>query len=504
MRKVPDIFRLLIVGCVVVICTASSQFECDVCELAVDVLGNANDTRMIDRALVRECQTLSKRNESFCEHFVEELCETVTPFVRKEIDSLAWSSRGVCAALQLCDVPCCLAETKPEQIHLSLAEHSDEMWVTWVTLRNTSSHIVQWSLDEQDLTRGEMSNGTADTYSHLGWIGQIHYAKMQGLKPSLTYFYRVGDNSSSAQTTMWSDIFSFRTLPSNSSLRIVFLADMGLGDASDDTIRRVESDVLSGKVDLVVHNGDISYSDGDESHWDAFMRKIECVASRVPYMTVPGNHEFLFNFTAYKKRFRMPSENEESMYYALTIGTSPRIKMVGIDTESPLDLAFVAKSQREWLHRVLEQEVNNFTSGNNWTVVFGHRPLYCSNHGGQDVPEGNYLLRALAEEAFITHGVDLVVQGHLHDYERSYPLRYGFATQHNYSSPTNAPIYVVNGAAGNREGNSNPPGNRDWNAPGACSEDVSYALVTFTPKEINWRQIRSSDGGLVDEWSLQK
>ena len=35
------------------------------------------------------------------------------------------------------------------------------------------------------------------------------------------------------------------------------------------------------------------------SHWDVFMRKIEPIASRVPYMVSPGNHEVWFNFTAY-------------------------------------------------------------------------------------------------------------------------------------------------------------------------------------------------------------
>jgi hypothetical protein len=33
------------------------------------------------------------------------------------------------------------------------------------------------------------------------------------------------------------------------------------------------------------------------------MRKIEPIASSVPYMVVAGNHEIWFNFSAYKTRF---------------------------------------------------------------------------------------------------------------------------------------------------------------------------------------------------------
>jgi hypothetical protein len=34
----------------------------------------------------------------------------------------------------------------------------------------------------------------------------------------------------------------------------------------------------------MVHNGDVSYADGDFGHWDIFMRKIEPLASSIPYM----------------------------------------------------------------------------------------------------------------------------------------------------------------------------------------------------------------------------
>ena len=52
-------------------------------------------------------------------------------------------------------------------------------------------------------------------------------------------------------------------------------------------------------------------------HWDVFMRKVEPIASRVPYQVTPGNHEFWFNFSAYNHRFVMPDE-----------GTRPRVLSV--------------------------------------------------------------------------------------------------------------------------------------------------------------------------------
>ena len=40
-----------------------------------------------------------------------------------------------------------------------------------------------------------------------------------------------------------------------------------------------------------VHNGDISYARGYFSQWDNFFDQLYPLASRLPYMTCPGNHE---------------------------------------------------------------------------------------------------------------------------------------------------------------------------------------------------------------------
>ena len=49
------------------------------------------------------------------------------------------------------------------------------------------------------------------------------------------------------------------------------------------------------QIDAVIHSGDVSYADGFMQHWDTFFNKIEPIASRVPYMVTPGNHEFWYS-----------------------------------------------------------------------------------------------------------------------------------------------------------------------------------------------------------------
>jgi len=175
----------------------------------------------------------------------------------------------------------------------------------------------------------------------------------------------------------------------------------------------------------------------------------------------PGNHEFWFNFTAYKLRFSMPVDapaDEGVMFYDFCV--SKNACFVAMDTECDLDIAAMKPSQVTWI----ESELASQKPQSRWLVAYGHRPLYCSNTGGNDIPAGNAVLRKAVEGTLHHGGVDLVIQGHVHDYERTWPVYNGVATATNYNDPA-APVYVVNGAAGNREGNDHAPGGQPWEPP---------------------------------------
>lgn len=54
------------------------------------------------------------------------------------------------------------------------------------------------------------------------------------------------------------------------------------------------------------------------------------------------------------------------------------------------------------------------------------------------------------EEMFHRHGVDLVIQAHMHSYERMWPVYRGRPTAFNYNNPK-SPVHIVSGAAGCNE-----------------------------------------------------
>lgn len=499
--------------------TFTNTVKCDLCKVVAKKLANfASNSTSINQTidqLQSDCNTKFKKHsieKTVCDFVVKKIIE-LFPFAYKELSSLAWTSDNLCNVAGVCKVNCCLTKTIPEQVHISLSHDPTEMQVMWTTLVNTKTHKVIWGLEEDNLNETNPDTGTSTTYTHFGWVGHFHKTKMLNLKPNTKYFYQVGDKNGG-----YSQTFSFKTFHQYAGsniapLKVASVGDMGYANNSDMTIQRLSSLIDNGELDMVIHNGDISYADGEYVHWDVFMRKIEPVASRVPYQVSPGNHEFYFNFSAYKHRFIMTDEGQnDNLFYGVSIGSG--VYFLAMDTESWYDRAHMSKEQVSWIDKQLMNASSRRTlkggdedgGAARWKIVYGHRPLYCSNHGGQDIPHGNTVLRKAVEQVLVKHKVDLVIQAHEHDYERTYPVYQSKTYGMNYTNPLK-PIYIVNGAAGNRERNEKPPGNRNesyWPSSLNRTRLISFGLFTITSNSLKWEQRVSSDNSIQDSFEILK
>jgi hypothetical protein len=85
----------------------------------------------------------------------------------------------------------------------------------------------------------------------------------------------------------------------------------------------------------VLHLGDLAYNleskNGRQGDMFGYMK--EDISSRMPYMTIPGNHENYQNTTHYKARYNMPvnyANNSTDAFYSFNLGTA---HFVMFDTE---------------------------------------------------------------------------------------------------------------------------------------------------------------------------
>ena len=141
-----------------------------------------------------------------------------------------------------------------------------------------------------------------------------------------------------------------------------------------------------------------------------------------------------------------------------------------------LDSNYMDKPQLEWLEKELQ------ASGADWKICFFHHPLYSSGkkHGPSEE------LRTALEPVLVKHGVDLVLQGHEHFYERI--------------EPQNGIHYFISGAAGQlRRSNI---GSSGITAHG-FDQDLHFMLVEISGDELYFQTV-SRGGKTVDSGSFKR
>lgn len=271
---------------------------------------------------------------------------------------------------------------------------------------NTTLDTVYYGTDPSNLSQS--SEGYSLTYTYGGWLGFIHRAIMVNLEPNTLYFYTLG-------TKVGGQVYNFTTY-NDASLNVPFniavVGDMGANDNpwSPINIAYLNAAVEAGQYQTVIHVGDVSYADGYQASWDLFFEELQPTMTRVPYQAIPGNHELIFNFTAFTSRFYTSGLGSDpvvsqsdldaglsgtNMWSSYDIGC---VHFIGLSSEDNFDSAWIGENQLEWLkqdlertkRRMIEAAEEGLKDGVDQTicsvdaptfiVVYLHRPLCTYTH----------------------------------------------------------------------------------------------------------------------------
>jgi len=469
---------------------AAQPSGCNGCMLVISLIFAANGDHNLFNQTEAICERIFPDKTSSLRKDCDEVAKIISNFlpgVAKLAYSRDYSPYHLCSMLEKCVQPCCLDDGgAPEQVQISPGKSFDKMKVLWVTsLLVKQTSVVQYGQSASQMNNVGQSE-VLSTYTAGGWRGLIHNVTLSNLKPSTTYFYRVGNSANGFSKT-----FQFRTLPpfnaKGAALRFVITGDFGSESYGDALATKLTTMVAKDEFDIFVHNGDTAYADGVEHAWDVFMRKLEPVQAQKYTLRSVGNHEIIFNFRAYLSRFSPPaaeSHSPTSLYYSVDIGN---VHFVTLSGEGADDQAYVPDDELTWLKGDL-QRWNATRTPNQWLVAQIHRGLYCGSGGTQmpwyhntDCVHYAQYLRKKFEDLLYAYGASIVLQAHKHDYER---------TARIYQSQRDAagPYYVTVGNGGNREGLT-----CDWLKPAApffeaqvCEWGYAFMTANDTNLELSF------------------
>jgi len=396
----------------------------------------------------------------------------------------------------------------PQQLRLAFGEREDERVLTFASPVQGAPVVLYGKTSRRYTNQSVAESVLFEEANPLG-MQWLHTAALQGLEAGQTYYYvaKLDDAHTSPE-------FSFVIPREGSShpLRFLVVGDLGY-EGGRPTFERM-MDKLRGPdgepAEAVIHVGDLAYHleglGGMEG--DQFLRMVEPLSARVPYMTCVGNHERGIGkrYIHYIARFRMPGPARQNgnMWYSFNVGM---VHFVAISTDYIDDRdkeGFAV--EREWLLRDLEKAQAN-RAKRPWIIVFGHHPLYCSNPGEYctiDAP----LVQEELEEIFMTYGVDMYISGHIHAYERLWPVYKGRVMAYHYNDPA-APFQVTTGTGGcNMMGGLcfDPMfwGRGEWSAyrwwfPGM---PAFGQLTIHNATHLTWEQTLARNGRVLDRVRL--
>ena len=317
------------------------------------------------------------------------------------------------------------ASDLPYDIHLNWQhDPSTTMTIVWETTTSTTGSTVKYGLDT---TYGSIATGTTD---NQGTNGLIHIVEITGLTANTTYHYICGDD-----TGGWSTDSTFMTAPAG-PVDFVF-CDMG--DSRDNPS---EFSKIVGKVNtkvnpvFTVFTGDLCGSDNNNDY-DTWFSNWEQLGDHSPISPAIGNHEEAA--LNYLHRFALPN-NER--WYSFNYSN---MHIIVLSTSQ--DSFSQGSAQYTWFVKDLRAAAND--TSHPWKIVSFHNPPY--NVGGHG---GNSGVQSTLAPLFSQYKVDLVLNGHNHYYERTYPLKGGGANPqvtntslHYYKNPDGV-IYATVGSCG--------------------------------------------------------
>ena len=196
-------------------------------------------------------------------------------------------------------------------------------------------------------------------------------------------------------------------------------------DARDTAVNMIETD-----PELVVGLGDYSYEKNMKC-WQTVTEGIDPQKLQVAF----GNHEF--ESRALLKQY-MDYTDLEKQFYSFNYNN---VHFISMSTETAYE---EGSEQYEFINQDL-QMVNQDPSIN-WIVVYYHQPMYTA----ETKHEGLESFRDVYHATFEKYNVDLVLQGHVHNYQRTHPLIYN---EENPSNPAIIQSAILD--EGKRENNRN-------------------------------------------------
>jgi len=371
------------------------------------------------------------------------------------------------------------AAPAPKNLHLTIAGNA------------SSSVVVQWSTD--GATRAtEVRFGDSPTkldkiaqgfsFDYGATDRRQHEVHLCGLPAGRTFYYDAGGSKGR------SAVYKVTTAPDAATDVKVLVG--GDTRTNPDVWANLAKAAIAQGATAMVMTGDAVASGGIQSQWDALFEAAPELFARLPGIWAHGNHEGLDE--AYFGQFALPDNGSASgveEWYATIYG--PLRFVVLNDTVSSSSV--ITGVERTFLDLTLKSIDRARTP---FVVAMHHQPMYTTSSGHAAATN----LRAAWAPLYDQYHVNAVLNGHVHSYESTKPMKGG--TGSSLGTATTDALgtrYLVFGGGG-----ADLYGFKATQAYIQTRESVhGFALMSASATELKWTAFRA-DASTIETITIPK
>lgn len=376
------------------------------------------------------------------------------------------------------------AQTKPELTQAEQAKPGLQFTIKpYLQFGTRTSMTVMW--ETATPTTGSVLYGTLQPLKQIASSEQpqqLHEVRLDNLTPETDYFYRVVASDADGRKVE-SPILTFRTaVEPDSPLMFALIGDTQRNPLITEKICKL---IFDRRPNFVLHLGDVVDNGPVYKEWtDDLFGPGNVLFSRVPVYPTIGNHER--NHANYYKYFSLPAPE---YYYQFSYGNADFFTVDSNKRITP------DSEQYQWLEAALAK------SKAKWKFVYHHHPPYSSDeddYGDAWTGKSPRRFGDLNVRKFVTlyekYGVDMVFNGHVHSYERTWPIREGRVDRKS------GVIYITSGGGGGRLERAGPTPSH---FKAEVRTDYHFCTVSINGDHLNFKAV-DQNGVLFDYFDLQK
>lgn len=311
---------------------------------------------------------------------------------------------------------------------------------------------------------------------------ELQEVELTELKPGQKYMYRVKVEDASGNK-LESELLTLMTAVEPD--QAWSFCTIGDTQRNPQMTGKIANLMWERRPNFAIHCGDVVDEGPDKKQWtDDLFKPATQLLRRVAVLPTLGNHEKNHEF--YYKYFALPAPK---YHYKFTYGNAD---FFSIDTNNHRKLA-PGSEQYQWLDEELGK------SKATWKIVFHHHPVFSSddddfgNSWKGKNGDGEPRIKPLIT-LYEKHHVDFVFNGHVHAYERTWPLR------DKKIDRKNGTTYITTGGGGGNLENFTPTPH--W-FKAEQRMNFHYCYITVFGNEWNLKAF-DHEGRLFDTYTKVK